>query len=686
MAMNSTPDGSGSRLDDLLRREWLVTNHLGGYASSTVPGLNTRKYHGLLVAAMAPPVRRMVLLSRVEETVRCDGWPTPLACNEYPGTIHPEGHQSLHAFSPEPFPRWAYQGEGWSLEKSLQLLDGENAVVLTYTLLGAARPVELELRPLLALRSIHDLMYQWNGKLEAEERAKGHHRVPPTARTPEVFFAHDGKFASADVAAWYFNTIYRCEQDRGYAGLEDLWSPGVVKYVLSPGQSVHFVCSADPIDLGKAVAAAELQCAPADLPIIAPPIDRDTDLDVLTRAARQFVPHLPADAIAKTPAMVTRFPWSPPNVRDTLIALPGTLLVTGQYDVAKGILLGLASQVRNGTMPTEFYETGGEGYSGADTPLWFVNAVFHYHRYTKDEATLARLLPAVDQIVAAYELGAAADVEIDRDGLVATRAAGATWMDACTDGHYVTPRVGKPVELNALWYNALRIAAELSETFGSAVRARELRALAAKVYLAFNERFWNPVGHCCYDVVSDVGANDTSVRPNQLLAVSLPMPVLGIERHPAVLERVRLDLLTPLGPRTLSAYDGAYVNHYRGDVAARDRALHNGSVHPWLLGQFVSAYVRVMGRSAKVRAQVHNLLLPCIAYLREQGLGHLPELFDGDAPHRPGGAIASAMSVAELLRCYVEDVLDQSPAGKVAATVAPPPTVTLPATTPAVKH
>jgi predicted glycogen debranching enzyme len=341
--------------------------------------------------------------------------------------------------------------------------------------------------------------------------------------------------------------------------------------------------------------------------------------------------------------------------------------------------------VRSGTIPTEFPETGGATYGGVDTPLWFVNAVFHYHRYAKDEATVRRLLSAVDQIVAAYELGAAAEVEIDRDGLLSTRTAGATWMDACTNGHHATPRVGRPVELNALWYNGLRIAADLGEKFQSAVRARELRALAAKVYLAFNERFWNPVAHCCYDVVRDDGANDRSIRPNQLLAVSLPMPVLGVERHPAVLERVRMDLMTPLGPRTLAPYDDAYVNHYRGDVGSRDRALHNGSVHPWLLGQFVCAYVRVMGRGSKVRAQVHNLLQPCLAYLREQGLGQLPELFDGDAPHRPGGAIASATGVAELLRCYVEDVLDQSPPTKVATTTLAA-NVTLPPTAPVAKR
>src|SRR5688500_9264019 len=247
MAMNPT-DGSGHRLDDLLRREWLVTNHLGGYASSTVPGCNTRKYHGLLVAAMAPPVRRMVLLSRVEEAVHCDGWPFPLACNEYPGTVHPEGHRFLRAFAHEPGPRWAYQGENWTLEKQLVLLRGRNTVVLTYSLLGGNRAVELELRPLFALRPIHDLTYQWNGRVQAEPVASpsqsqaqtplttadvdpdappgGHWRVPATSRTPEVFFASGGAFTAEP--NWYFNMIYRREQERGYAGLEDLWTPGAI--------------------------------------------------------------------------------------------------------------------------------------------------------------------------------------------------------------------------------------------------------------------------------------------------------------------------------------------------------------------------------------------------------------------------------------------------------------------------
>ena len=679
-------------LDDLLRREWLVTNHLGGYASSTVPSLNTRKYHGLLVAAMAPPVHRMVLLSRVEETVHCDGWPTPLACNEYPGTIFPNGNEALRAFSHDPFPRWAYQGgggggEGWSIEKSLQLLDGQNTVVLTYTLLGRKR-VDLELRPLLALRAMHELMYQWNANLAAEEKSPGHHRVPPTGRTPEVFFAHDGdQFDGAagderttGAATWYFNTIYRREQERGYAGLEDLWSPGVIRWTnVAPGESVHFVCSAEPIDFESAVAAAEAQCAAATAALasvpLAPPVPRDTDFDVLVRAANAFALGLPTEQVEKSAvAMITKLPWSPPNVRDQLVALPGVLLVTGKFAQAKALLLGLAARLRNGLVPTQFAEDASEPeqFSGCDTSLWFVNAIWQYLRYADDEpAVTTKLLDAAVHVVRTYRYGANPGIATDAGGLLecCSPGRGFTWMDAKVGDWVVTPRAGRPVEVNALWYNAVRVAAALCERAGQPSRARELNALGDQVAASFNARFWNAGESCCYDVVADDFA-DPSVRPNQLLAISLPFAVLGADRHAAVLERVRTDLMTPFGPRTLAPRDANYHGRYGGDVAARDRAVHQGSVHPWLLGPFITAFLRVNGRGEAPRRAARKLLAAPLAHLRGDGFGQLCELFDGDAPHRAGGAIASAPAVGELLRAYVEDVLDQQPKTATGAAVA----------------
>ena len=654
------PDGSAVDLDALAQREWLAVNHLGGYACSTVPAMNTRKYHGLLVAAMAPPVRRLVLLSRVEETVRARGWPYQLACNEYPGTIHPEGHQLLRGFAPAPFPRWAYQGNGWSLEKSVQLVRGENTVVITYTLLGADEAVEFDLRPLMALRPIHELMYQWNGRLDAENKSKRHHRIPPTQRTPEVFFAHDGAFEPK--GAWYFNTIYRCEQDRGYGGLEDLWSPGVITWKLRPGQPVHFVCSSDPIHLDKAIAAVEVEAA-AQSPSKAPR-DHDTDLNVLVRAAGQFVVELPVDSPRRAIGQITQFPWSAPSVRDALISMPGILLVTGKYAHARAMLEFLSERLRRGLIPTHFPENGSDPvYGGADTSLWFINALWQYIRYSGDESTSSRrLLEAALDIIDHYRSGADLGITTDSDGLLASRLAGAatSWMDAKVGDWVITPRTGRPVELNALWHNALCIAAHLCEKLGPAERGKELSALAARVRGAFATRFWNAEENCCYDVIEDHGP-DPSVRPNQLLAIGLPFPVLPVERHAAVLQKCRNDLLTPFGPRTLSPKDHSYQGRYGGNVVSRDRAHHQGSVHPWLLGAYVSATVRLIGRGEQSRALAMKLLASCLEFLRTGGAGQLCELFDGDAPHRPGGAIASATAVGELLRSYVEDVLDQAP-------------------------
>jgi predicted glycogen debranching enzyme len=666
----------GLPFDALLEREWLITNGVGGYGCSTSVGLNTRKYHGLLVAAMTPPVRRMVLLSRIEETLHLNGWPHALACNEYPGTIHPEGHRLLKAFCAAPFPRWAYQGDGWTLEKSVRLVRGQNTVVVSYTLLGAdsapagqsasAVPrrsigVELEIRPLLALRSMHDLMYQWNGRLAAENKSKRHHRVPPTLRTPEVFFAHDGTF-SPGAACWYLNTIYRREEERGYSGLEDLWNPGVVRWRLSPGQTVHFVCSAEPIDMDKTLATLDGEAAArattrdiASLP--------DATEDLLVQSARAYACDA-LDSSQLSMQLITGFPWASPSVRDALIAFPGVFLVTKNFAGAKTLLQSLASKLDHGLLPSGLPEDGGAPvYRGADISLWFVNALWQYLRYTGDEETVSRLLDAAAEIVTEYRHGTKLGIATDADGLLKTHAAGigTTWMDAKVADWVVTPRAGRPVELNALWYNAVCIAGELCERFGRTTQASDLRELAAKTQSSFNRKFWNAERGCCYDVVDDHGI-DPSVRPNQLLSISLPFAVLAIERHATVLEKVHRALLTPFGLRTLAPDDASYQGRYTGDVVSRDRACHQGSVFPWLLGHWVTAYLRVLGRGLSTRREAMKFLQPCLDHVQGPGLGHLCELFDGDAPHRPGGAIASAAATGELLRAYVEDVLDHAPA------------------------
>jgi predicted glycogen debranching enzyme len=648
--------------DALLEREWLATNGLGGFASSTIPGLNTRKYHGLLVAALAPPGRRMVLLSRVEETVTDNGWPFALASNEYPAAIYPQGHQLLRAFAAEPYPRWGYQADEWTLEKSLRLVHGQNTVCLTYTLLAARRPVDLELRPLFALRPIHSLMYQWNGKLDAASASQGaaskqHHRVPPTVHTPEVFFAHDGRF-DAHHASWYLNTIYRRETERGYSGLEDLWNPGIVRWTLVPGQSVHFVCSTDPIDLEHTLETLN-SSATTGVQHVLTTRAVETPQDVFVRAAERFIPAPSAPA-----PMVSGFPWAPASGRDGLIALPGLLLVTGRFAEAKALLQSMAADLDNGLLPSEYPEDRSPPiYNGVDTSLWFIHAVWQYLRYSGDEQTAERLLDPVLEIIESYQHGAGLGIHADQEGLISSHAPGigTTWMDARAGDWVVTPRAGKAVEINALWYNALSAAAELCEHAGRHARAEDLLRRAATVRESFNRRFWNADCGCCFDVIDD-NRLDASIRPNQLLAISLPFAVLAPEHHAAVLETVHKQLLTPLGLRTLAPGEPNYHGRYGGDVVSRDRAYHQGSAFPWLLGPWVSAYVRVLGRSQSVRSDAMNFLQPCLDHINSNGLGQLCELFDGDPPHRGGGLIASAPAVGELLRCYVEDILDHTPA------------------------
>jgi predicted glycogen debranching enzyme len=644
-------------LDAQLSREWLAVNHLGGYAASTLPSCNTRKYHGLLVAAMCPPVRRMVLLSRVEETVFYDGWPHALACNEYPDAVFPQGYRLLRAFSNEPFPRWAYQNEGWTLEKQLRLLKGENTLVLSYTLMGSAKPVELEVRPLLALRGIHELMYQWNAPLVPQNLTPSHHHIPATHSTPEVFFAHDGKFLGEGY--WYLNTIYRREKERGYSGLEDLWSPGVVRFTLAPGQTVNFVCSTDPINLQTVLDKADLQFAHS----CAPAVDGekpDFALQALSLAADQFV----VTNREGRSTLMSGYPWSAPSGRDAMIDLPGLLLVTGKLSIAKGVLEYFASLASRGLMPSEFPTDGTAPlYRGADVSLWFVNAVREYLRYSGDDQTTKKLFDVIDAILSAYQRGTSLGIRADADGLLSAGAPGlapATWMNAEVDAAAVTPRHGRTVELNALWYNALRIGSDLARRFHQPVRSEELYLFANRVRAAFNRRFWNETAGCCFDVIGEQTA-DASVRPNQIFAISLPYPVLNIDRHVAVLNKVRDELLTPMGVRTLTPKDPNYHGRYDGGVLARDRAYHQGSAYPWLLGPFVSAFVRVYGRGQPTRDRALAMLRGPLEHLRGLGVGQIHELFDGESPHAPGGLTSSARSVAEILRAYAEDVLDLSP-------------------------
>jgi predicted glycogen debranching enzyme len=617
---------------------------------------------------MSPPVRRMVILSRVEDFVRTAGRVDPISCSEYPGVVHPNGRSFLKAFSPTPYPRWAYQGDGWTIEKNVRLLPGENTVLLCYTLLTGNKSVELEVRPLFALRGIHEMMYQSSGRLSAQIRSARTLHIGATSRTPEVFIAHDGAFDSHP--NWYLGTIYRREAERGYSAMEDVWMPGPIRWKLEPGRSVHLVCSTDPIDFEHVIERAEQlaedvrlctnrEIASANHPNT--PIRlTDSTLQTLICAADQFV----ASASDHTRTVMGGFPWQSVSGRDALISFTGLYLVPRRFAEAKELLTSFLSRVHHGLTPNEFPEDGGSpAYTSADASLWLANGIYAYLKYTNDETFVAEhLLEPLVRILRRYRVGTSLGIQCDENGLLATRQPGfgTTWMNAKIADWVITPRAGRPVELNALWYNALRIAAELSERFGQRDVAEEFTTLAASVADAFNAKFWDGERNCCHDVVLDNGV-DSTVRPNQLLAISLPHPVLWPDRWMPCIETVEKKLLTPFGLRTLAPDETGYAGRYQGDVVSRDRAYHQGSAYPWLLGPYVTALVRAHGRTDLARTEAREALASCVQYLEGDGLGQICELFDGDAPHRPGGAVASARSVAEILRCYVEDCLDPAP-------------------------
>jgi len=655
-------DPTALSFDELVSREWLITNSAGGYSSSTLIGLNTRKYHGLLVAAMAPPVRRMVILSRVEETVTVGGRSWALATVEYPGVIHPAGHSLIKAFAGDPFPRWAIQGEGWTIEKSVRFSPtAANDLLISYTLLAGDRPVQFQVKPLFALRAIHDLMYQWSGRLEAEVSTElpGRVRIPATPRTPQVHLAHDGEFVSKPF--WYLSTLYRRERERGYSALEDLWMPGEINYSLEPGKAVHLAVSTEAVGLESVLNACEK--ADAKRPrAIANSTTAANDQAIaqrLAQAAERFaVWAAPAEQKAWT-CIVPQYPWTPWAVRDMLIALPGVLLVQGKHAAARTLLSRLADQLRDGLIPSELDELGGEpAYNACDTSLWFINALWQYFGATHDEETAQRLLPVVTHIIEKYKSGTGLGVGVNGDGLLRVRAAGigSTWMNAKVSEWVITPRNGRPVEVNALWYNALCIGRELSTRFDDPQNAAQCAMLAERHRADFNQRFWNAVANCCFDVVYDSG-EDASIRPNQLLAASLPFPVLAEVRVPEMLETVRSKLLTPVGLRTLAPGDPNYQGKYGGDIISRDRAYHQGSIFPWLLGPYAGALAKTLGPWPAAAGAVRRLFAGAIEQLQAGDLAVMPELFDGDTPHKPGGAISDARAVGELARLWHEVVL-----------------------------
>ncbi len=637
------------QLEPFAQQEWLLTNGLGGFAASSVVGCNIRKYHGLLIAATMPPVGRIATLSRLGEMIVFDDdkeHPHELAVNFFRESVHPQGHRYLQKFELEDIARWHYDVEGVKVTKELLVPWMSNAVGIRYTIdPGTKKSFEFRVAPFFAMRDFHTTRHA-NGydlPFEIEERGVSVH-VDGNA----LFLRADLGSFSKD-PSWWYGHVYPIETERGQDDSEDLFTPG--RFTLKVKEKTQLtlwgtIDKNQTIDWSHALEARRSTIAKA---CSFAESAKSNTLQKLARAANDFVVYRKSPDGTDGTTVIAGYPWFADWGRDTMISLPGLLLVPGRFDQARKVLSVFAEYVSEGMIPNRFDDyTNEPHYNTVDASLWFIHACFEYLRLSKDEPTFNKTLrPACQKILDGYRRGTRFHIRMDEtDGLITQGDAHTqlTWMDAKCGDIAFTPRQGKPVEINALWYHALVLMNE--------------RALAEKVRDSFTKAFWISPFRGLADVV-DGGAGkytrDSSIRPNQIFAVSLPNSPLTRDQQSAVVEVVRRELLTPMGLRTLAKSDPKFSPKYIGIQFERDRAYHNGTIWAWLQGAFLEAYLRVHDRSEESIAQARRWLSPLIDHMNETAcIGQISEIFEADDPHRPVGCCAQAWSIAEVLRLAVE--------------------------------
>jgi len=635
-----------------LTLEWLETNGRGGFASGTVAGPNTRRYHALLLIARTPPVDRFVLVNHLDETVEIGKRSVSLSANCYPGVVHPDGYQCCVGFSADPWPTWTYNVDGAQVIREIFCPQGRDMVVIRWHLAGAGgQAAKLIVRPMLSGRDYHSTHHE-NGSLQTGAKVNGHVMWQPYGGLPAVSAFSRGTYRHEP--DWYRRVQFPVEQERGLDGEEDWWSPGEFTMELAAEQPVYLVFTTEPVEMVDVEALVQDEHRRRNrLAESVPGSDR------LVRSLWQAAEAYLSDrGTQKT--VIAGYPWFTDWGRDTFLALPGLCLVTGRHDVARQVIEAFAGHVSQGMIPNRFPDAGDTPeYNTIDASLWFVHAVGRYLDYTKDEATVRRVAwPAVRAILDGYRQGTRYGIRMDEDGLITGGVPGLqlTWMDARIGDRVVTPRHGKPVEIQALWVRALAVGQELAEQFGDKAYAKRCDDDRIRAIKSFRARFWYEPGGYLYDVVDGEGGDDASLRPNQIYAVFFPGELLEEKQAQQVVQVVEERLLTPVGLRTLASDDPRYRPRYEGGVPSRDGAYHQGTVWPFLLGPFVTAWIKTHGETAAARRQARAFLNGLERHLAEACLGQVSEIFDADSPHVPRGCAAQAWSVAEPLRALVEDI------------------------------
>jgi len=639
--------------NEAIRREWLETNGLGGWAGSTISGAHSRRYHGLLVAATRPPVGRMVMLSKLDETIAVEDQRLELSSNVYSDAVHPDGYRYLQNFTKDFFPVFTYEAAGVRLQKTIAAVNGENTTLILYEVSGGSPAFTLELRPFMAGRDYHSLSHaneQITNNFEFENEVF-------VARLyeglPELYLLIPGATFEAQ-PDWFYNFEYLVEKARGQDFQEDLFTPGVFKYRLKAGDKLGVIASTqNPTGRDAFALFAQEKERRKKLISEMPVVDETTK--TLGLAADQFI--VQRDNDLKT--IIAGYHWFTDWGRDTMIALPGLTLATGRFEDAKKIIRTFARSASQGLLPNRFPDAEeAPEYNTVDATLWFFVAIYKYLKYTGDKEFVKKeLLPILEDIIAWHDRGTRYNIHLDEDGLLSAGEPGVqlTWMDAKIGDWVVTPRTGKAVEINALWCNALAILSSLYNLAGQKSSAKRFALRTVQTRDRFREVFWYEEGGYLYDVV-DGETRDTSIRPNQIFALSLPYPLLEDQQASKVLETVTDKLYTPFGLRSLAPKDPNYRPVYSGNSSERDSAYHQGTVWGWLLGPWLTAVVRENGQDGKATAQKYfKEIMP---HLEDAGIGTISEIFDAEAPHAPRGCIAQAWSVAEILRAYIEDLQD----------------------------
>ncbi len=642
-------------------REWLVTNGIGGYASGTVSGLLTRSYHGLLLATLTPPLGITLMLTKLDETVIYGDVLYPLHTNRWAdGTIAPQGYKQLESFYLDgTTPGWVYACADALIEKRVWMQQGDNTTYVRYKMLRGTLPLTLSLKALVNYRDRHsstqskDLSYEIaNSKQGIKVKA-----FPHAADLCLSGFKNQGDIIAWQINhEWYKDFALEVEKYRGLNSVEDHLYAGNSSVTLNLGESVTIVASAEDRTRQDDWEIRQL----GDKKLI-DTFSKNSKLktipswiEQLILAADQFIVDRPLADVPDGKTIIAGYPWFSDWGRDTMISLPGLTLTTGRFEVARVILRTFAKYVDRGMLPNVFPDQGETPeYNTVDASLWYFEAIRDYLAHTQDKKLLIELFPVLVEIIDWHRRGTRYNIHLDSDGLIYAGEAGVqlTWMDAKVGDWVVTPRIGKPVEINALWYNALIIMSQFASYLGKS--ETEYLEMAAKTKNGF-QRFWNSDLNYCYDVLDTPDGNDDSLRPNQIFAVSLPVmgvdechsPLLDNEQQKQIVDIVSRHLLTSHGLRSLSPEHPDYVNIYGGNPLQRDGAYHQGTVWGWLIGHFVQAHLKVYQNPEICK----SFLEPMSQHLTGGCIGTMSEIFDADAPFIPRGAFAQAWSVAEVLR------------------------------------